>query len=68
MDTKNYIAASEYLNKFNESEIYQNAEVLLKIGNCTQNAIKAYSKIIDNSQKCKSKIYFPENIKLSLNI
>lgn len=64
MDTKNYIAASEYLDKFNENEIYQNSDVICE--NFTIDSIlKYYMGIaIKDNIDFKANVNIPQDINI----
>lgn len=64
MDSENYIAASKYINKFNENEISQNVEILCK--NFTIDSILKYYMSIarKNNIDFKVNLNIPENINI----
>lgn len=64
MDAKNYIAASEYFDKFSETEICQNVDVLCK--NFTVDSILKYYMSIarNNNIEFKVNLNIPENINI----
>jgi len=64
IDAENYVAASEYLEKFNENEISQNIEILCK--NFTVDSIlKHYMSIaVKNDIKFKANLNIPEDINI----
>jgi sensor histidine kinase regulating citrate/malate metabolism len=64
IDTKNYIAASQYVNKFSETEICYSPDVLCK--NLTIDSILKYylSIATKNNIQCKVNLNIPENINI----
>jgi sensor histidine kinase regulating citrate/malate metabolism len=64
LDAGNYIAASQYFEKFSETEIYQNVDILCR--NFTADSILKYymSIAINNDIEFKVNLDIPENIKI----
>ena len=64
LDTKNFIAASEYVNKFNETEASNSIEILCK--NFTIDSILKYYKSIAMNNNIEYKVDFniPDNINI----